>query len=558
MGAPVLKPLRSAALAVALAATAGAFPGPAAATEPAELYNAPGQRHVNVCVRLASPTAALRYGDASPTGFGLDDQRTFDDNRCLPGTVRLDLHELIPSTSGPLAFHRGGNGYHDDQNVKYGELATADIGDPLPAPVLSRGGRGAPCDLAEGPAYRADVASIPGEMKYKRPQDVASGNNSGASFLHYGDPGADQGDRHDIHYSYVLWSFVNVRGGGIVRTLLKDDQLIRPCEVAPITMDSWDRVGAVNGRVTARYVRILAGTCPIYGWMAWSHDYFGDAIGPIDHQRSITGTPPADPAPNSACPVQEDAQPPAVVTAATSALADSAATLTGTVDPAGAVGSYRFEYGTTTGYGAATPEVALGPDIAPLAVSAALAGLQPGTPYHYRLVATNSHGTTFGNDVTFTTTAPAPPERVVPAPTPPPPPPPPPPPVVRLSELRVAPATFKRAQTRSGSTTRIRWNATAAATVTLTFERKAPGMKVGTACRPLPRRGLPRGARRCSRWAKAGRSLKQVTEPGKFALRFGGWIGRRPLARGTYRLRAVPLGDDGRAGPARHAVFKIR
>jgi hypothetical protein len=143
----VLKTVVRSTAALALAASALAMPSAAGATEPAERFNAPGQRHVNVCVRLASPAAALRYGDASLTGFGLDDQRTFDDNLCLPGTVRLDLHELIPSTSGPLAFHRGGNGYHDDQNVKYGELASADVADALPAPVLSRGGRGAPCDL---------------------------------------------------------------------------------------------------------------------------------------------------------------------------------------------------------------------------------------------------------------------------------------------------------------------------------------------------------------------------------------------------------------------------
>jgi len=390
-------------------------------------------------------------------------------------------------------------------------------------------------------------------MKYKRPQDVASGNNSGASFLHYGDPGADQGSRDDIHYSYVLWSFVNVRGGGIVRTLLKDDQSVRPCDVAPITMDSWDREGNVNGTVTARYVRIMAGTCPTYGWTVWSHDYFGDGEPAAPHQRAMTGPPPTDPTPNANCPVQEDAQAPGVVTAGPTAVGDSTATLGGSVDPAGAVGSYRFEYGTTPGYGASTAEVALGPDIAPLTVTAPITGLQPGTTYHYRLVATNSHGATYGDNATFTTTAPVPPERVVEQP-----PPPPPPPVVQLSELRVAPTAFKRARTRTGSTARIRWNATGAATVTLTFERKTLGMRVGSACRALPRAGLPRRAKRCTRWVKVSGSLKQVAETGKFALRFGGWIGRRPLARGTYRLRAVPLGDDGRLGPARHATFTLR
>ena len=551
----MLKTVVRSAAALTAVASAAAFPPAAGATDAAELYNAPGQRHVDVCVRLGPPAAQLRYGDAAPTGFGLDDQRTFDDNRCLPGTVRLDLHELIPSTAGWLAFHRGGNGYHDDQNVKYGELATADINGELPAPVLSRGGRGAPCDVESGPAYRAVVAPIPNEMKYKRPQDVASGNNSGASFLHYGDPASDQGDIHDYHYSYLVWSFVNVRGGGIVRTLLKDDQVVQPCDVASITMDSWDRAGIVNGTVTARYVRILAGTCPVYGWMVWSHDYFGDTKDAVAHARLATGALPADPAADPSCPVQEDAQSPAVATSATTALGDSTATLAGTVDPAGAVGSYHFEYGTGPEYGSATPEAELGPDIAPLTVTSA-GGLQPGTTYHYRLLATNSHGTTGGADATFTTTAPPPPERVVEQPAPQPPPPPPP--VVALSGLKVTPATFKRSRSRVGSTTRIRWTASAPAIVTITFERKTTGIRVGPACRPLPHGGLPRRARKCTRWANVGGSLKQVAESGVTSLRFGGWIGRRPLARGTYRLTAVPRGDDARLGAARHAALTVR
>ena len=491
---------------------------------------------MNVCARLTSPTAPLLYGDASPTGFGLDDQRTFDDNRCLPGTVRLDLHELIPSTEGPLAFHRGGNGYHDDQNVKYGELAWQGLAGPLPAPVLSRGGRGAPCDLAPGAASRVDVRSIPAEMHYKRPQDVASGSNNGASFMHYGDPASDQGSRHDIHYSYLLWSFPNVRGGGIVRTLLKGDDVIRPCDVVPITMDSWDRAGAVNGRVVARYVRLMAGSCPVYGWMVWTHDSFADSAPAINHFAAGPASPPADPSPDPACPVQEDAQPPAVTTAGPIGVGDTTATLGGTVDPAGVLGSYHFEYGPGPEYGAVTPTVALGPDIVPLTVSAGIGGLAPGTTYHYRLVATNSHGTSAGGDAAFTTTAPPPPARVVDQP---PPPPPPPKPLVALSDVRVTPQSFKRSRSRRGRSARIRWSASAPATLTLTFERKAR-------------------VRGRARWVKVGGSLKQVAETGRFSIPFGGWVGRRPLPRGSYRVKLVPRGDDARLGAARYARFTIR
>jgi len=124
--------------------------------------------------------------------------------------------------------------------------------------------------------------------------------------------------------------------------------------------------------------------------------------------------------------------------------------------------------------------------------------------------------------------------------------------------VRVSPAAFKRSRTRGGTPAKIRWIASAPATLTVTFERKTTGMRVGTACRPLPRAGLPRRARKCTRWVKVSGSLTQVTESGKGFIRFGGWIGRRALARGTYRLSAVPRGDDARVGLARHATFTLR
>jgi hypothetical protein len=211
------------------------------------------------------------------------------------------------------------------------------------------------------------------------------------------------------------------------------------------------------------------------------------------------------------------------------------ATLGGTVDPAGVLGSYHFEYGTGPEYGAVTPDVDLGPDIVPLTVSAPITALSPGTTYHYRLVATNSHGTVNGADAAFTTPAPPPPARVVDQA----PPPPPLKPLVALGDVRITPAKFTRSRSRGGHPGRIRWTSSAPATVTLTFERK-----------------VRRGKR--NRWLKVSGSLKQVAETGKFALPFGGWIGRRPLARGTYRVTLTPRGDDSRLGRAHHATFTLR
>jgi len=88
-------------------------------------------------------------------------------------------------------------------------------------------------------------------------------------------------------------------------------------------------------------------------------------------------------------------------------LSTKRATLTGTIDPHGEPTSYRFEYGPSTSYGAATAETAGGSGEGEQPVTEPVAGLSPGTTYHVRVVATTNGVTRTGADGTFTT-APAP------------------------------------------------------------------------------------------------------------------------------------------------------
>jgi hypothetical protein len=87
----------------------------------------------------------------------------------------------------------------------------------------------------------------------------------------------------------------------------------------------------------------------------------------------------------------------------------SSATLGATVNPRGQATTYRFEYGTDTTYGQSAPAeaVAIGSGATGVAVSQAIAGLQPDTTYHFRVVATSPVGTRLGPDSTFTTFLPA-------------------------------------------------------------------------------------------------------------------------------------------------------
>jgi hypothetical protein len=98
---------------------------------------------------------------------------------------------------------------------------------------------------------------------------------------------------------------------------------------------------------------------------------------------------------------------PVVTTGSASEVSVGSATLAGTVDPQGWETGYYFEYGPTPAYGSRWPSlpVTLGALTGGQPIVTFLQNLQPGTVYHYRLVATNPGGTTYGADQTFTTQA---------------------------------------------------------------------------------------------------------------------------------------------------------
>ncbi len=88
----------------------------------------------------------------------------------------------------------------------------------------------------------------------------------------------------------------------------------------------------------------------------------------------------------------------------------------GVVNPHHSATTYYFEYGTTTAYGSSFPatedaSAGSGPDT--VAAIQRIDGLNPGTAYHYRLVADNGVGSPVkGGDQSFTTTTPSAPSAV--------------------------------------------------------------------------------------------------------------------------------------------------
>ena len=97
--------------------------------------------------------------------------------------------------------------------------------------------------------------------------------------------------------------------------------------------------------------------------------------------------------------------PPDATTGAATGIGTTTATLNGTVDPNSRDTTFYFEYGTSTSYGTKTAVKAAGSGASPQNEAVAVAKLQIGKTYHFRIVATSDAGTATGSDATFTTSS---------------------------------------------------------------------------------------------------------------------------------------------------------
>jgi TolB protein len=91
-------------------------------------------------------------------------------------------------------------------------------------------------------------------------------------------------------------------------------------------------------------------------------------------------------------------KPEVVVAGGTASVSPNSVTVTGAANPNGRDTTVWFEYGTSLAYGLRTPGRPIGAGNADVPFADALTGLSQGTAYHYRVVAANAIGTTFGPD----------------------------------------------------------------------------------------------------------------------------------------------------------------
>lgn len=115
--------------------------------------------------------------------------------------------------------------------------------------------------------------------------------------------------------------------------------------------------------------------------------------------------PYGDPAPMVANSV---ASPPVANTLSAQSITSDGATLRASVNPNGFATTAWFDWGTSPGYGNSTSAQSIGSGTSFTTFSKILTGLTPRTTYHFRVMASNSGGSSFGENVTFQTLGVAP------------------------------------------------------------------------------------------------------------------------------------------------------
>jgi alpha-tubulin suppressor-like RCC1 family protein len=173
-------------------------------------------------------------------------------------------------------------------------------------------------------------------------------------------------------------------------------------------------VAGIEAQASA-YARSLPGADAFYEDPAASFDVTagsnGNCAPPSDHEYLCTAQvgydgPTGNGTPNG--PLQVTGSPPIVTTGGPGTVADGGATLGGRIDPQGLPTAYHFEYGTSSAYGedAPVPDGSAGSGTAVEPVNQPISGLAANTVYHYRLVASNALGTSYGADRSFSTAGP--------------------------------------------------------------------------------------------------------------------------------------------------------
>jgi hypothetical protein len=361
------------------------------AEEAASVYNKEGVKHNEQCFAPAGKSVVVRgvNGNQLQAAGGPVTEPPEEKETCS-GKAGIRIEGIEATKAQGMTMYYTWPLEHGNQSagfVSSSELNEHELASKLSLKSGDAAGNGAAAGRVPGePYYKITPAQIEKSQEYK-------GGNTWYTYSVYGLPigGA--------RFAMMTWSWINVNEGGIARAVAEEGESFYPGNVEPITTHSHGGENEPeNGTVTVRYGYLNSGEKLVWGWMVTSHTYEGVCSNNMSYAGGAT------PLPGTLCP--------GVSTGEATGKTPTAAMLNGTVYPNGSESHYYFQYGTSactpTSCGSTQP-VPPGTNAGSsgtVGASTALSGLSPGKTYHFRVVAENGLGTSYGGEQTFTTPGP--------------------------------------------------------------------------------------------------------------------------------------------------------
>ena len=234
--------MRPLLLLVALAACSSDFDDTDSSSDDlaaASSFDHDGVNHHAQTIKLAHGSAQLRDLDGNPIG------------KTVTGSIRMQGIEAIDSPIGTL-YYTWGDGQPS------GHIHVSDLAKRPAIDDSARAGNGEACAIGSK-SYWVRPARIEGDLRYRGPTTGDS-----YSLAWYGTPGSPVDD-----YTYLSWSWIDRAGGGIVRAVVRENDVFYPCAVKSIKTESI----ATAGWVKAIYGMVQSNGHRYFGWLVHSHQY---------------------------------------------------------------------------------------------------------------------------------------------------------------------------------------------------------------------------------------------------------------------------------------------
>jgi hypothetical protein len=233
---------------------------------------------------------------------------------------------------------------------------------------------------------------------------------------------------------------------------------------------------------------------------------------------------------------------PTVATGAARNITSAGATVSGSVNNHGLAGTVQFELGVSSSYGLVVAVGRLASGLGTTPVSKLLAGLPPGTRFHYRLDFVAGSGTYPGVDRTFSTLAVGGGKAPV---------------ISRFSLSHTALIAAKAGPTIAAAVgTRVTFTLSKAASVRFTIKRTVDGVRRNGKCQAPPRR---RGTKlpKCTRRLAVRGGFTYTGKAGLNGFRFMGRLNGKRLHSARYVLIAVAVDSAGRKSKRVSHRFRV-